>query len=492
LKDNKNLIIKPTDKNLGPAIMNLKDYIIQILQEHLLTDAYTQLSHLEATSRMENIKQLLKEKITQNQNLLSQAEVTYFKRSLKERFRLPVFYGLPKVHKNPMSLRPVVSTTGSLLAVFSIWIDHKMKDLLHLVSSYLKNSSCLIQELKHLHIPEGAKIFTADAKSMYTNIDTDTGIAAIQDFLEMNNERLPLNFPKKLFLQILEVIMKNNIFSFADSYWLQTSGTAMGTPAACTYATVTYGQFENTVILPNFQTNLLYYRRYIDDVFGIWLPPTENQLSTWSDFKTTMNSWGNLQWDIEVPSRHTHFLDLNITIQDSKLEFSTFQKPLNLYLYLPPLSAHPHCCLKGLIKGELNRYWQQNSPVNFQELVTKFIERLNARGHSLTDLQPILLQAATTLGNNYCPNPNTKTDLNKTLFIHWTHHPNGIQRSDLRRIYKQTLQPHDIHEEMIVAISRPKNLRDVLTRSTLSLPENTTIQNLIATAESQTVPLEEI
>jgi hypothetical protein len=117
----------------------------------------------------------------------------------------------------------------------------------------------LFQELKHLHIPEGAKIFTADAKSMYTNIDTDTGIAAIQDFFEMNDERLPINFPKRLFLQILEVIMKNNIFSFADSYWLQTSGTAMGTPTARTYATVTYGQFENTVLLPNFQVNLLYY-----------------------------------------------------------------------------------------------------------------------------------------------------------------------------------------------------------------------------------------
>jgi hypothetical protein len=53
--------------------------------------------------------------------------------------------------------------------------------------------------------------------------------------------------------------MDNNIFSFSDSYWLQLSGTAMGTPVACTYAMMSFGQFENKEILPNFQNNLLYY-----------------------------------------------------------------------------------------------------------------------------------------------------------------------------------------------------------------------------------------
>jgi hypothetical protein len=34
LKQNHNIIIKPTDKNLGPAIMDTEDYIHQVLQEH--------------------------------------------------------------------------------------------------------------------------------------------------------------------------------------------------------------------------------------------------------------------------------------------------------------------------------------------------------------------------------------------------------------------------------------------------------------------------
>jgi hypothetical protein len=135
-----------------------------------------------------------------------------------------------------------------------------MKDLLPLTCSYLKDSYTLIQELKSLHLPETAKLFTADAKSMYTNIDTTTGLTTMKNFLDINQENFPTDFPSKLFLQILEIVMRNNIFSFADTYWLQLSRTAMGTPAACAYATLTYGHYKNTTLLPAFQDNILYYR----------------------------------------------------------------------------------------------------------------------------------------------------------------------------------------------------------------------------------------
>jgi hypothetical protein len=146
--------------------------------------------------------------------------------------------------------------------------------------------------------------------------------------------------------------MLNNIFSFGNTFWLQLTGTAMETLTACAYATITYGHYENTTILPTFQDNLLYYLRYIDDILGIWLPP-KDEPDNWENFKNQLDNWGNLKCKVEQPSNQTTFLDLNINIKDSTISFSTYQKPLNLYLYLPPLSAHPPSCLKGLIKGEV-------------------------------------------------------------------------------------------------------------------------------------------
>jgi hypothetical protein len=84
LKNNKDkdITIKPTDKNLGPAVLDTSHYINQVLKEHLLTPAYRQLSYLEVRTSTDNIKATLKKLIQTNSQRLSKAELTYFERSL--------------------------------------------------------------------------------------------------------------------------------------------------------------------------------------------------------------------------------------------------------------------------------------------------------------------------------------------------------------------------------------------------------------------------
>jgi hypothetical protein len=70
---------------------------------------------------------------------------------------------MPKVHKNPVQLRPVVSCINSFPYFFSTWLDFWMKELLHLISSYIKNSTKLVKDLRTIKLPAGVKLFTADA-----------------------------------------------------------------------------------------------------------------------------------------------------------------------------------------------------------------------------------------------------------------------------------------------------------------------------------------
>jgi hypothetical protein len=115
---------------------------------------------------MASIKTSLTSLITNNRALLSKAEWLYFQRSLQINHRLPIFYGLPKLHKTPVTLRPVVSGINSLQAVFSNWLDYKLKELLPLVKSFVKDSTTVIKKLKELNLPQEALLFSADATSV--------------------------------------------------------------------------------------------------------------------------------------------------------------------------------------------------------------------------------------------------------------------------------------------------------------------------------------
>jgi len=61
----------------------------------------------------------------------------------------------------------------------------------------------------------------------------------------------------------------------------------------------------------------------------------------WSQLKQDLNNWGHLDWLTEDPSSKTNYLDLTLEIQGNLIIASTYQKAMNLYQYIPPLSAHP-------------------------------------------------------------------------------------------------------------------------------------------------------
>jgi hypothetical protein len=109
-------------------------------------------------------------------------------------------------------------------------------------------------------------------------------------------------------------------------------------------------------------------------------------------------------------------------------------------------------------------------------MLTKFIERLIDRGHRINDLIPLLKQAALAIDSN----STTKVTKNQssTLFIHWRYHPHGLQRSDLRSCYEATLKQTLNYDKVTIAISRPKNLRDILSKTTLELPNNLDIDEI--------------
>ena len=127
--------------------------------------------------------------------------------------------------------------------------------------------------------------------------------------------------------------MKFNVFTFGSRFFIETNGTAMGTNAACMYATIYYSYLEETVLskLPFVK----FYRRLIDDAFTI----IDNGIGNFEELQLAMDNFGpiskRLEWVATKPSRSVDFLDLTVSINNAgAIKTRTFKKAMNLYLCL--------------------------------------------------------------------------------------------------------------------------------------------------------------
>ena len=102
LRSNKQIIVLICDKNLGPAVMSRETYIKETLCQHLQDKkgTYRFIDEKEVINRMRAIKLRMGKIVASN---LPPVEAAYFTASLlrsDDSFRDPLFYGMPKVHKN--------------------------------------------------------------------------------------------------------------------------------------------------------------------------------------------------------------------------------------------------------------------------------------------------------------------------------------------------------------------------------------------------------
>ena len=260
----------------------------------------------------------------------------------------------------------------------------------------------------------------------------------------------------------------------------------MGTPCAGDYANVFYGTYERTTLLPNFAHLIPLLCRFIDDSVGIWADPdlpsnlTDQQEETWFQQSDKWKKYvaalpfGGLQWttcgqtdtQIGTPRRSVDFMDVTITIEPSgNIAFRTFQKPMNLFLYLPPASDHPDKCLRGLVIGTMIRYYEQNTyPADFVHFASKFITDITTRGHPIKTIKPFLTAAATrihersltTFEERRAIKYAAQEKLKDTLFLHWDFCSSGIPSSLVRKMFNACgLNKSSGFNDLIISQHRP-------------------------------------
>lgn len=389
LRKNRNIVIKPADKNLGPVIMNADFY--ENLAYSILNDTatYQKLSNPPFTNFIfAKLRKILSFHSILHSHLANYLLQAQSDPSTKNAAN---FYILPKMHKTPIKGRPIVSCCGFVTYYASIWLDKMLKPIMRRSPSYIESSTDILLDLNVLELPPDCVLYSADVESLYPSIPINEGLEALTWTLQREGHS-PSTI--KLQVEIANWVLTNNYITFNGEFWRQIQGTAMGTPMAVVYANIFLSALEHKLFLTALASPF-YYKRYIDDIFAI--------VST-AEEATTLTTAFNSQYEtIKITHDYGHsvtFLDVTISKPSDlsntttsgaiQLKTALFQKPMNRYIYIPPTSYHQSPTFKAYISAELRRYTLLNSdPLDLLRSKNLLYERLLQRGYEPEFLRDI-------------------------------------------------------------------------------------------------------
>jgi hypothetical protein len=275
LKD-RNYLVLPTDKNLGSCIVTRQWFID--MTNKLLSDPdnYSMITE-------EELVKILEIQILKVEDMASLAESALANQQLAEFLwqhahqdkrsvdNLPVFYGIPKIHKTPTKMRPMIPCHSAIQNPAAKYISKSLKPVLANRPYVLKGTKDMAIRLNSTNISVTRKKFLVsfDVEAFYPNIPVDDAIREVSR--TWKEEMQPSLTDMAMFKMGIELACKNLVCQFNGSYFLQAKGIAMGVACSPDIANI-YGAMFEEYFMDQSSTankNVAFYGRFIDDGFMI-------------------------------------------------------------------------------------------------------------------------------------------------------------------------------------------------------------------------------
>ena len=325
LKDlgkDKDIVVCKPDKGRGVVLLNKTDYITKM--KDILSD-FTKFTLCQFDDVF-SVTQKIEDKVSRflrKLTTLGTIDNDDLRRLMPHGSSPAVMYGLPKVHKAGVPLRPI-------LAAYNTPSFHLAKFVVPILSEFtvneytLKNSYEFFDSMSSLHLPNSFFMASFDIQSLFTNVPLDETINICIKHL-FNDSSNFLGMTKNIFKNLMSLCVKDFYFLFDGVLYKQIDGVGMGSPLGPTLANVFLCYHEKSWLedCPA-EFKPLVYRRYVDDTFVIFKEQHHASL-----FLNYLNSkHRNIRFTSEFESNgQLPFLDLLVGRKDGGLVFSIYRKP---------------------------------------------------------------------------------------------------------------------------------------------------------------------
>ena len=381
LKEN-NLLAIPYDKGIGICVMEKNvyqqklDHIISLPQFEKVLPTRKNEKHpvLKEQERVVDILKTMKENGEIDDILFN---------SMKPRGSQPArLYGLAKVHKEGVPMRPVLSMPGSAYHRVAL----KVTEWLSVVEECKINSSTnsISQSLGSIQLDEHEVVVSFDVTSLYTNVPVREAIDVCSDYLFSGKYKLP-PVSKATFKSLLEIAACDVLMLTHDGYYRQKDGLAMGSPPAPPLANGWLYTYD-----PRIRDDAKLYSRYMDDIIRtIHKNNIDRKLEEINSFHPSLKFTIEMEKDCEIP-----FLDMKVIRQNQKLSSTWYQKPTDTGLVMNFHSLAPLRYKRTVVSGFVHRIFRScSSWQNFHESLCKAKKILENNQYPSSFYEPLITKA---------------------------------------------------------------------------------------------------
>ena len=523
-------IVKPADKGLGPCVMDTTDYTQRCLTFLGSDEQYRLLAANDSPSREQTLHEKMSQmlvsvtnaalrltesfkalhiqrtadtlELTKQECLASlnnikgirklekdKPEAFWLVMQLKELLsspgipKLASFYALPKVHKTPWKIRPIVAATGTTMSYLSKVVDLYLQPLIDR-GVVLKDSTHLLNLLKQHTVSEERRQYTMliafDVTGMYNalphDVVQDRVMQAVKRFYYDNGSAEQRKTYHFLAVAIPWILI-NCIFEFAENVYEQTRGIPMGDPSAPQLANLTLQAQELAVLssMPLPPDSL--YRRFLDDGFLLWTDTLQKAQLFISECMILGTDTHGTMRKLETTMEHgakIAYLDLSLQLDRSfkrsgAVSSGLFSKPMSLHAYAPFNSCHPRPTFKGILKAEKMRVIRASSSEKAaQKTLSQMFNWFKARRYPVTLMKKVwrpvrYKQRNAMLRTKQKPTLDNKRDM-IPLVLPFTA---GMRNGLIRDVANEKLGA-DVTRKLLIAWYLPPAIRQGITRAKMT------------------------
>nr|VZI11611.1 unnamed protein product [Spirometra erinaceieuropaei] len=312
------IVTLPADKGRSTVVMDKAEYCKKLGNLLMVKEAYAPSTVSEFKKLVNSINKTIGK--LRKVGALTRREALAAKASDAAMAR---FYGLPKVHKPGVPLRPIVSLRGTP----NLWAVKDSEWTVKSVEEFLVR-------IKRLEVEADEVMVSFDVISLFTSIPHALAIDTIDGFLREKYDETDQQLKRVHIIELLELCLKT-FFTFNGQVYEQKKGTPMGSPLSGLIAEAVLQRLERLVFSsypPKF------WARYVDDTFVI-IKRGDVQA-----FKALLNSiFPDIQFTMEEElNNQLAFLDVQVTkLEDGKIRTTVYRKATNTRRILHFKSNHP-------------------------------------------------------------------------------------------------------------------------------------------------------